>query len=109
MIERRFYFADTTASSIRADPRLRWEQQNIEESASLALSGGRSSISPPQPHHKAKPDRRPGMFVRIKEFTIYLPVNTAVTIVVTGEEKPKVEQQDDHWEDERQQMFDDYD
>ena len=46
--------------------------------------------------------------MRIKDFIIYLPVNTAVTIVVTGEEKPKVEQ-DDHWEDERQQMLDDYD
>ena len=49
------------------------------------------------------------MFVRIKDFTIYLPINTAVTIVVTGEEKPKASEQDDHWEDERQQMLDDYD
>jgi hypothetical protein len=45
----------------------------------------------------------------IKELIIYLPVNTAVTIVVTGEEKPEVEEQHDHWEDERQQMLDDYD
>jgi hypothetical protein len=45
----------------------------------------------------------------IKETIIYLPENTAVTIVVTGEEKPKVEDHDDHWEDERQQMLDDYD
>jgi hypothetical protein len=44
-----------------------------------------------------------------KEITIYLPVNAAVTIVVTGEEKPNVEEHDEHWEDERQQMLDDYD
>jgi hypothetical protein len=46
---------------------------------------------------------------QFKEITIYLPLNTAVTIVVTGEEKPEVEEHDDHWEDERQQMLDDYD
>jgi hypothetical protein len=49
------------------------------------------------------------MFVRIKDFTIYLPMNVTVTIVVPDQEKPKVEEQYDHWEDERQQMFDDYD
>jgi hypothetical protein len=49
------------------------------------------------------------MFVRIKDFTIYLPLNTAVAIVVTSEENPKVEEQNDHWEDELQQMLDDYD
>jgi hypothetical protein len=47
------------------------------------------------------------MFVRIKDFTIYLPLNTDVTIVVTNEDKPEV-QEEDHWEDERQQMLDDY-
>ena len=36
-------------------------------------------------------------------------MNAAVTIVVIGEEKPEVEEQHDHWEDERQQMLDDYD
>jgi len=36
-------------------------------------------------------------------------MNAAVTIVVTCEEKPEVEEQHDHWEDERQQMLDDYD
>ena len=49
------------------------------------------------------------MFVRIKDFLIYLPLDTAVTITVTSEAKPEVKEQDDHWEDERQQMLDDYD
>jgi hypothetical protein len=38
----------------------------------------------------------------------YVPINTPVTIVVTGETKPEVKE-DDHWEDERRQMLDDYD
>jgi hypothetical protein len=49
------------------------------------------------------------MSAHFKEITIYLPQNTAVTIVVTSEERPAIEEQDDHWEDERQQMLDDYD
>lgn len=47
------------------------------------------------------------MFVRIKDFTIYVKLDTALE--VKGEEKPDVKEQDDHWEDERQQMLDDYD
>jgi hypothetical protein len=49
------------------------------------------------------------MFVRIKDFTIYLPLDTAVTIVVTNEKQPDVQEQDDHWDDDLQQMLDDYD
>jgi hypothetical protein len=57
-----------------------------------------------------KPDKPKTRHVtHFKEITIYLPPNTAVTIVVMSEEKPEVEEQDDHWEDERQQMLDDYD
>ncbi|MFQ3456938.1 hypothetical protein PMN64_27010 [Bradyrhizobium sp. UFLA01-814] len=49
------------------------------------------------------------MFVRIKDFTIYIELEAAFTIHVKSEEKPEVNEQDDHWEDERQQMLDDYD
>jgi hypothetical protein len=49
------------------------------------------------------------MFVRVKDFIIYVPLDTAVAIIVTSEDKPRVEEQDDHWEDELQQMLDDYD
>jgi hypothetical protein len=48
------------------------------------------------------------MSAHFKEIVIYLPVNAAVTIVI-GEEKPEVIEQDDHWDDELQQMLDDYD
>lgn len=46
------------------------------------------------------------MFVRIKDFIIYVPVDTPVTIMMTDK---KPEEDDDHWDDERQQMLDDYD
>jgi hypothetical protein len=73
------------------------------------LPDGRSSVSHQgTPILNARPERSLAMFVRIKDFTIYVPLDTAVTIIVTGEPIPKVNE-DDHWEDERQQMLDDYD
>jgi hypothetical protein len=57
----------------------------------------------PEPFWQESPVGKP-----IKEFTIYLPTNAAVTIV-RREEKPEVEEQDDHYDDELQQMLDDYD
>jgi hypothetical protein len=48
------------------------------------------------------------MFVRTKDFTIYVPVNIAVTIVVAREE-PELDGQEDFLADEREQMLDDYD
>ncbi|MCS3689372.1 hypothetical protein ABIF07_003601 [Bradyrhizobium elkanii] len=49
------------------------------------------------------------MFVRIKDFLIYVPIDSAVTIVVESDEKPKVYEQEAYWDDEREQMLDDYD
>jgi hypothetical protein len=43
------------------------------------------------------------MFVRIKDFTIYVPIDSAVTIIVTGAEYPRVEEQNDNLDDELQQ------
>jgi hypothetical protein len=83
------------------------EQQSIEESANLALSGGCSSASQGTPHPKAKFDRRLGMFVRIKlEISIFYKTEPVVAVI---DEKPEVVEQDDHWDDELQQMLDDYD
>jgi hypothetical protein len=48
------------------------------------------------------------MAVRIKDFTIYVKLDAAITINVKGEE-PEVNEQEDHWEDELQQLLDDYD
>lgn len=45
----------------------------------------------------------------IKELKIYYDDNTVLTLVVSGEKKPQVKEQDDHWEDEREQVLDDYD
>lgn len=49
------------------------------------------------------------MSAHFKEITIYVPLDTAVTITVTRETIPEVQEQNDHWEDELQQMLDDYD
>jgi hypothetical protein len=83
------------------------EQQSIEESTNLALSGGRSSAFPRHFHHETKLDRGLGMFVRIKlETSIFYKIEPVVAAI---DEKPEVIEQDDHWDDELQQMLDDYD
>ena len=45
---------------------------------------------------------------QIKEPKIYFDDNSVITLVVIGEEKPKTQEQDDHWEDERELMLADY-
>ncbi len=47
------------------------------------------------------------MSAHLKEIIIYVPLDTAV-IIVTSEPNPEFKE-DDHWEDELQQMLDDYD
>ncbi len=47
------------------------------------------------------------MFVRIKlEISIFYKTEPVVAVI---DEKPEVIEQDDHWDDELQQMLDDYD
>jgi hypothetical protein len=64
---------------------------------------------------KALPTTKPdlaeelGRFVRTKEITIILQIETTVTLAATHTEPTPNEELDDHWEDERQQMLDDYD
>jgi hypothetical protein len=48
------------------------------------------------------------MFVRIKDFTIYIPSDAEVTIVVT-KQKQEVEEQDDHLTTKLQDMLEDHD
>jgi hypothetical protein len=45
----------------------------------------------------------------IKETEIFFDVKAVVTAIVTDEEKPEADHQSDFWDDERQQVLDDYD
>ncbi|MGY3445529.1 hypothetical protein [Bradyrhizobium sp. USDA 4473] len=72
-----------------------------------ALAGGVSGCIQ-SPLSEAKPQER---FVgkQFKEIVIYLPTDANVTVLVTREDKPVVNEQEEYLEDERQQMLDDYD